>query len=82
MLDLVDRFGLELDDLNEVGSAKPAVAFAGGRRYTQDDRLLTGEVRGGARRLLRRGRDARRTGLDPADLGGRAPSSTPPRPAT
>ncbi len=37
MLALVDRFGLDLDDLNEVGSDKPGVAYAGGRRYDAAD---------------------------------------------
>src|SRR5688572_11070955 len=68
MLDLVDRFGLELDDLNEMGRAKPAVAYAGGRRYTQDDRLLGGEVQA-ARDAFYDEAATLGEGLDPADPG-------------
>ncbi len=68
MLALVDRFGLEMDDLVEVESAKPAVAFAGGRRYTQDFRLLTDEVEA-ARNAFYDEAATLGDGLDPADPG-------------
>lgn len=70
MLALVDRFGLELDDLNELGSDRPAAVFADGRRYRYGDRLLTPKAQA-QRDAFYEEAAALAEGLDPAAPGER-----------